>query len=83
MGQFTMDYRHEKKPEAKKQHDRMHTAIHMENETPINESLDINREGYMNEMEATQSNNKRNTEVTAKAPLASAQLNYMAQQDKS
>ena len=37
----------------------------------------------MNKVETTQSNKKRNTEVTAKAPLASDQLNYAAQQDKS
>ena len=37
----------------------------------------------MNKVETTQSNKKRNTEVTAKALLASDQLNYAAQQDKS
>lgn len=29
----------------------MYTVIYMENEIFINESFDINREGYMNEME--------------------------------
>ena len=46
-------------------------------------NVNINREGHMNEVETTQSNKKRNTEATAKAPLASDQLNYAAQRDKS
>ena len=87
---YAMDNGHEKEPEAQKQHDRTHAGMNTEKEAPTKETLKTgpvtdnkNRKGHMNEVEATQSNKKRNTEATAKAPLASYQLNYAAQQDKS
>ena len=87
---YAMDNGHEKEPEAQKQHDRTHAGMNTEKEAPTKETLrtgpvtdNKNRKGHMNEVEATQSNKKRNTEATAKAPLASYQLNYAAQQDKS
>ena len=87
---YAVDNGHEKKPEDEKQHDRAHAVMDTENEDPINETLETgpdnvnkNREGHMNEVETTESNKKRNTEATAKAPLAYDQLNYAAQQDRS
>ena len=38
---YATDNGHEKKPEAKKQHDRMHAVMDTENEAPINETLKI------------------------------------------
>ena len=87
---YAVDNGHENEREAK-QHDKMtHVAMDTENASPTNETLktaltnvNINRDGHISEVETTQSNKKRNTEATAKAPFASGQLHYAAQQDKS
>ena len=87
---YAMDNGHENEPQAK-QHDKITLAVmDTENASPTNETLktglnnvNINRDGHINEVETTQSNKKRNTEATAKAPLASGQLHYAAQQDQS
>ena len=37
---FAMDNGHKKKPEVNKQHDRTHAVMDMENEAPVNETLE-------------------------------------------
>ena len=60
-----VDNGHEKKPEAEKQHDRVHAVMEIENEAPMNESLEegpdnANKDRKGHGMKTTVFNKKRN-----------------------
>jgi len=66
-----MDNVNEKKPEAEKQHDRVHAVMEIENEAPMNESLgtgpdNVNKIRKRHEVKTRVLNENRNTHKKVK-----------------